>query len=314
MNDQYVEQMYGHIAHQIQVLTNQIARQTETNSHQGVAMTIKSFDGTHISDFKNWIVAIEKYAFIHSLNDDKKKLITYQSSSGAVSDYIKRFLDTRQGDNFETLKSELSHRFSDITDRAHAFSLLGKTKQKFGEGVQIYAERLLILAREAYDNVQDGAAALVDQQLIEFFIDGLREDAIKLKILRDKPTTYERAVKLAMDEQNLRTRFTMRSNKDRSDRSFGNENRDHVPMEVGHIRPKRRCFRCGGKHLARDCKAGQVNMVRQSSRGTQPLVCWNCGRQGHKSIECRDYRGQIRQNPRTQNKREFGGQNRTQEN
>ena len=282
-----IGQMYGHIAQQLQILTHQVKNQTEAAGSQAVSLTIKTFDGTKAADFKDWITSIDKHAYLYGNSDEKRKLTAYQASSGAVSDFIKRFLDSRPTENFNTLRRELSNRFSDVADRAHAFALLGKTKQKQDEGVQIYAERLLTLAREAYDNVQDGAAAIVDQQLIEFFIDGLRNDTIKLKILRDRPDTFERAVRLAMEEQNLRKRFEIRTGR----RGFETQPSDisHTPMEVDHISPKRGCFKCGGKHMARDCRyrPRQVNSIQHGPQSRPPLVCWNCHRPGHKAIECK---------------------------
>lgn len=36
--------------------------------------------------------------------------------------------------------------------------------------------------------------------------------------------------------------------------------------------PRRQCYRCGGPHLVRSCKAA--------------LTCWTCGTEGHRSNEC----------------------------
>ena len=82
-----------------------------------------------------------------------------------------------------------------------ALSLLRRVKQKQGESIQNYFERILSLAEEAYNN-QGGDA--VERQLIDIFVDGLTNDQLKMKIFREQPNTLQRAVATATNEQNLR--------------------------------------------------------------------------------------------------------------
>ena len=51
---------------------------------------------------------------------------------------------------------------------------------------------------------------IVQQQLINAFIDGLAYDYLKMKVMRENPQTLEGAVGIAMKEQNLRKRFNLR--------------------------------------------------------------------------------------------------------
>ena len=50
------------------------------------------------------------------------------------------------------VKAQLAVRFSDVTDNQMALSLLRQVRQKAGENIQNYSERILFLAEEAYDN------------------------------------------------------------------------------------------------------------------------------------------------------------------
>ena len=75
------------------------------------------------------------------------------------------------------LKEQLAVRFSDVTDAKMALSLLRRVKQKQGESIQNYSERILSLAVEAYNN-QGGDA--VKRQLIDIFVDGLTNDQLKM--------------------------------------------------------------------------------------------------------------------------------------
>jgi hypothetical protein len=76
--------------------------------------------------------------------------------------------------------------------------LLRKVKQRSDENVQIYAERLLSLAEEAYARVQDGGAAAIERQLIGFFIDGLTFHYLKMKVMSNNPLTLQAAIRVAM--------------------------------------------------------------------------------------------------------------------
>ena len=93
-------------------------------------------------------------------------MVAYQSSLGAVSDFIQRYLHGNVGSNWGQLKTELTSRFATITDLQHAFVLLPKVKQRTDENVQLYAERLLSLAEEAFTG-QNGGVAAIERQLEE---------------------------------------------------------------------------------------------------------------------------------------------------
>ena len=71
------------------------------------------------------------------------------------------------------MKEQLNVRFSDVTDAQMTLLLLRQTGQKSGETLQNYAERILSLAEDAYNN-QGGDA--VERQLIDIFVDGLTND------------------------------------------------------------------------------------------------------------------------------------------
>ena len=83
------------------------------------------------------------------------------------------------------LKRQLAVRFSDVADSQTALAMLRTIKQKPGENIQIYAERILSLAEEAYDN-QGGD--VIDRHLIDIFAGGLAND----HLLKNKVRNEER--------------------------------------------------------------------------------------------------------------------------
>ena len=75
---------------------------------------------------------------------------------------------------------------------------------------------------------------------------------MKVKVMRDNSRNFQAAFDVSLTEQNLRKRFNLRSGK--SESNWGDSS-GHQPMEVDHIRPAQRCFKCNKKdHIARDCR------------------------------------------------------------
>jgi hypothetical protein len=111
--------------------------------------------------------------------------------------------------------------------------LLRQVKQERNENVQVYAERLLSLAEQAYKGVQD--ARVTEGQLVGFFTDGLYSDRLKIKVTRDDPKTLQEAIDSSRAESNLQQRFQLRTG-----RNYFAPNSDvGKPMEVDHYRYQR---------------------------------------------------------------------------
>ena len=286
--------MFGRVAEQITGLTTAIGV-------QGVAQVIKKFKGDP-KEYKDWVKAIEKYVLMSQIHRDRTKIVAFQSSEGPVSDFIQRYLTDNPAHNWDQLKAELRARFSEVTDPQHALYLLKHVKQNKDENVQVFAERLLTLATDAYEG-QDGGLGAADMQLVGFFVDGLAHDFLKMKVMRENPATFQGAVSAAMKEQNLRKRFNLRTNYDEDRRAFPRQSsmayqggprappRREEPMEIDHLRPsKKHCERCGHQgHQARDCRARwpSVNEVNtQSGHMNDERLCWVCNSPQHIKKDC----------------------------
>lgn len=278
----------ANIGHVFQNLALEMGKVSTALGAQGISQIIAPFEGD-AKKFKDWVKSIEKYALLTDLDDDTVKRVAFQSSRGPVSDFIRRYQATNPAATWNIFKGELANRFSEVVDEQHAFMLLRKVHQKQGESVQVYAERLITLSEEAFPNQQGPA---IQRQLIDIFVDGLIEDHLKMKILRDNPNNLDAAITAATNEQNIRKRFSLRTRHPPV--------REEERMDVDHYRPAPRCFKCNRKgHSARDCKARpQVNAVENTNKyspnPSQDRLCWYCNMNGHFKRDCRKRQADFR--------------------
>ena len=106
-----------------QHIAAQLAGLSTVVGAQRISQIVHPFEGDS-KIFKDWVNSIEKYASLTGLTDDRVKIVAYQSSQGAVSDFIQRYLYDNVGINWGQLKTELTSRFAEISDPQHAFVLL----------------------------------------------------------------------------------------------------------------------------------------------------------------------------------------------
>ena len=151
---------------------------------------------------------VEKYIILAGGDDDQTKRLAYQTSRGAVSDYIQRYMTVHPNISWEDLKSELNIRFDEVNDSHHTFTMLLKIRQTKSETVQVYAEWLYDLANDTFAKVDKG---VLESQLVGFFIDGLFHDYSRMKVMRVNPKMFQAAVLFVLAKQNLRKRFWLRT-------------------------------------------------------------------------------------------------------
>ena len=68
-------------------INRELTNVSQTLTTQGILNIVPTFHG-NTKHYREWIKSIEKYATLVNLPDDRKKLIAYQSSTGAVSGFI----------------------------------------------------------------------------------------------------------------------------------------------------------------------------------------------------------------------------------
>ena len=156
--------------------------------------------------------------------------------------FLRGILKVSQHTNWDQTKTELRSRFG----QQHAMLLLRCLKQKSSEIIQVYAERLLAIAEDAFDGPDQ-----LQRHLIGYFIDGLIQDYIMMKVVRDNPPTFNEAVRIAMGEQNLGKQFELRLGA----QNLQANKREEMPMEIGHSRSKIMCHFCKKRgHIMKDSR------------------------------------------------------------
>ena len=102
-------------------MVGQMGAMTRALNAQGVAQMVRTFSG-EAKDFRDWVKSIDKCHVLMGGDVETKMMIAYQTSSGVVSDFIHRYLNTvAVGDRtWDNLYQQLSHRFAEVTDEQHA--------------------------------------------------------------------------------------------------------------------------------------------------------------------------------------------------
>ena len=248
----------------------------------GLSEIVPIFKGDS-SQFKRWIAQIEKSALINGLSEAQKKIIAYRFSDGTVSDFISRNITESPDTTWAELKLELTGRYGTVSDSHLKFSLLRNVRQRAGESVQNYAERVVTLASEAYENFDQGLD-LIDHQLIGTYIEGLIDESIKFRLLRLAPTTFQDTVTAAKREQDYHIRCRLH----KDNRPTERDNRPMLDcnenMEIDHLRRGLFCQFCKRtNHSSADCRNRRyhINEVRSNNNHHyyQPRIPQNNARQ-----------------------------------
>lgn len=138
-----------------QRLADQMSTLTTAVGNQGITQMVTPFEGDS-TKFHDWIKQVEKFCVLTRTPAHEAKLVAYNSSRGPVSDFIARYINLFPNHGWDRLKTDLQSRFAQVTDASHALVLLRRERQKPDENIQIYAERLISLAEQAYGGSTSG--------------------------------------------------------------------------------------------------------------------------------------------------------------
>ena len=189
---------------------------------QGLASQVKPFSGDVSGrTFRAWVRDMQKVGITVDNDSERMKVLAIQTLKGPASEFVSRKLRLNPAMTWEELLTSLKECYADQSDAQLAMQKLKRVKQQSSETIQNFSERIVDLAEEAFVglNLTD---ALIQQQLKDIFLDGIKDDGIARELIKDRPTTLERAVKIATAGQVTNRTFELRR-------------REEIPMEVDRI-------------------------------------------------------------------------------
>ena len=264
---------------------------------QGAANNISSFSGESSDKYIAWLKDMERVLTqLQAEGDDSRAhALALQTLSGPAADFVTRLLQEDPAMTWATLKKKLGDRYSDLADLAYARQKLRRLVQGRNESVANFHERLLTAAQNVY-GAEKLKSEFIQDQLIEYFIDGLTEDVMAKRLIRLKPQTMEDALSHATSEQQAQKTFELRRGT--------TANPEHTPMEVDMLTSTQQHSDEMAKmtallqevliHLKNPPSAAPVNLPPRDQRGrftgsrpTSYIRCYSCNKQGHVAAQCR---------------------------
>ena len=83
-------------------LTQELTNVSQVLTAQGISNIVLRFDGNP-KNYREWIKSTEKYTVLVNVPEAHKKSIAYQSSGGAVSGIIQRYMTTNPDNTWAQL-------------------------------------------------------------------------------------------------------------------------------------------------------------------------------------------------------------------
>jgi len=266
------------VALPIQILGEHFDRlQNEIRAHS-LCRDTKTFSGESTTRLKMWLKDMEKFQQIINGDGQRMRVFAIKTLTGVAGDYLRRLLQQHPQAQWDQIKDAIVARFSDLADQNYALKRLRQIRQNTGESVQVYGERVLSLAEDAYPGQPVNQPAL-QREMIDIFVSGLADDGIVKKLLRNRPVDVYAAIESAMVEQGV-------------NRVFKAQRRKEEPMEVDSVQPQSNMY----KELSSKMDILATSMVQltdmQRQQSTQS--------QGPRNYTSTRYRG-VRPHKYTQN-------------
>ena len=198
------------------VLTGSFDKVTQEIRASSMGRSIRTFSGQGIQKLHDFLKDVERITLAVNASDEQVRALTLQSVTGVASTFLLKYLTDHKDANWDSIKKAIKERFSDLADEQVAAQKLRTLHQNKEESVQTFAERVEDVASDAYPTAVT-TDKFFQQTLVQIFKDGLREDGIVRKLIKERPETLEKAVSSATVAQQNTRAFALRRGRQEED-------------------------------------------------------------------------------------------------
>lgn len=205
---------------------------------------IGQFNGDGSRRFRDWLTDVERIGQAVGANDEVYRLMCLETLKGPALDQFTRLMVARPQMPWADIVVALRQRYFDEADSHIALQKLNRLRQRKGESTMVFIERVRALAEEAYHG-QDLAQGHIQTSMTGALINGILDDGVARRLIRDRPANFEAAATVAMREQQTAKQFAIRRGE------------DPEPMDVSQVMAHPAVARLEAKiaHLEREAEA-----------------------------------------------------------
>ncbi len=247
---------------------------------QSLLNQVKPFDGEGSSKFKKWVRDMKAARIALENDDERTRMLALATLKGRAAEHCARQLTATPHITWDSLLKSLEERFIDQTDKQYALQSLRKLKQKEGELVQVFAERLEEAAEEAYGITQI-SNPFVQEQLRDIFADGLRDSRTIRRIIAANPSDLNGAVTLATKEQGIAKTFALRKSGFRT--KSGLDEEEEMDVDALTLGEKDQVAELEKRIKSLELELGKKGL-ENTAKGKE---CYYCKKKGHFKRDCR---------------------------
>ena len=199
-----------------------LKRQMKLNS---LCSSVRHFSGDGAKSFKNWIKDMNQMAIVLGGDASSMKTLCARTLKDSPSDFFARICTSNDNVTWDQIQELFKTRYCDYTDTTLAQQNLRAIKQRPGESLQSYFERVGEIATEAFTD-DDFKNNYVKQQLTDIYVDGLSNKHLARQLVKQGVKTideaFEKSIKAQVIDKSLKIRQLA-------------DNRDIQDMEIDMI-------------------------------------------------------------------------------
>ena len=174
---------------------------------------VTQFNGDGSRRYRDWLNDIERVGRAVNANDDTCRAMSLETLKGPALEQFSRLFRANPAITWEEIRQGLNAIYLDAADGYIAVQKLHRTKQRKGESIHSFTERIRSLAEEGYVG-QDLTQQHVQDAMIEALIQGVYEPRIAKAVIRNRPNDFAGAIALANTEHTATKHFSVRRGDD----------------------------------------------------------------------------------------------------